>query len=442
MKRYRSGSTSDSRVYHQQLLQAIGKFLPRRGLSLISKDKRVRWTDRLLVSMAMLMAWQPAVCLADAFEECWQTLVGMYPTRRRAGHSHEGFSKALMQRGGRLLALVVAALRKAVKEVAGKYWLIEGYIVMGVDGSRINCPRTATNEQAFGCAGKPGTGPQQFVTTLLHVGTGLIWSWRRGGGQQAERTHLREMMADMPTGSLLLADAGFTGYDLLRALLAAGHCFIIRAGSHVRLLKKLGFAVREHQDTVYLWPQDRRDQEPLVLRLVALADGRRTVYLLTSILQQSQLSDDQIGRMYRRRWGLELFYRSLKRTMQKHTVRSKAAAQAQMELDWALAGLWMLGLLTVEQMVAQGVDPQQWSVAESLRSIRRVMSARGGRMQARGLRVLGLALKDSYHRRSSKTRQHWPRQKQESPPKKPKMRIAQECEKQAAKRFREKTEAA
>lgn len=442
MRRQRIGSSSSARVYHGELLHAIGKFLPHRGVPLQSKDGRLRWTDRLLVVMAMLMAWEAAPSLKDGYEACWQVLTGMYPTRRCAGHTYEGWIKALMRRSARLLPRVTEALRRVVRRVAGPYWRIDGWLVMGVDGSRINCPRTAANERAFGCAGKKGTPPQQFLTTLLHVGTGLIWDWRRGGGREAERTHLREMMATLPAGALLLADAGFTGYDVLRALLAGGQSFVIRAGGNVRLLKKLGWAVQEYDGIVYLWPQRYRDQDPLVLRLVTLHDGRKRVYLLTNLLEPSVLSDRQVGRMYRRRWGLEVFYRSLKRTMEKHTLRSKSPAQARVELDWALVGLWMLGTLTVERMVRRRVSPQRWSVAGSLRTVRRVMSGRGGRQAARDLRALGRAVKDTYRRHGSKRPRDWPHKKTESPPKPPIIRTAKRRERQHAQQFQHKTVAA
>jgi len=424
------------------LLHAIGKFLPHCGLALRSGDQRVRWTDRLLVVTAMLMSLQMASSLKDAFEACWHVVTGMYPTRRRAGHTYEGFIKALQKHSQRLLSIVAAAMRKAVRSVARSYWKMEGWVVMGVDGSRIECPRTAANEAAFGCAGKNKTTPQQFVTTLLHVGTGLLWDWRRGGGKEAERNHLRQMISTLPAKALLLADAGFTGYELLKEVLAGGRSFIIRAGGNVRLLTKLGFAVREHDGIVYLWPQAHRDQAPLVLRLVIVHDGRRAVYLLTNVLEDSALSDHSVARMYRRRWGLEVFYRSLKRTMQKYKMRSAAPAQAQVELDWALAGLWMLGLLTVQRMIRSRVSPARWSVAESLRVVRRVMRGRGSRQAAKGLRALAGATKDTYRRRGPKAARNWPHKKTEKPPGPPNIRMATRREKQAAQRFREKRDAA
>ena len=41
--------------YHQDLLKAMGRFLPRRGLPLVVADGRVRWAPRLLVTCAVML---------------------------------------------------------------------------------------------------------------------------------------------------------------------------------------------------------------------------------------------------------------------------------------------------------------------------------------------------------------------------------------------------
>lgn len=442
MKRQRIGTSSCHGSYHRDLLHAIGKFLPHRGLPLQSDDQRVRWTDRLLVVAAMLMSWQAAGTLKDAFEASWHVVVGMYPTRRRAGHTYEGFIQALQKRSERLVRIVAQSLRDAVRSVAKQYWMMGDWIVMSVDGSRTECPRTAANEAAFGCAGRKKTGPQQLITTVLHVGTGLIWDWRRGAGTEAERNHLRQMIATLPPKALLLADAGFTGYALLQDVIAGGRSFIIRVGANVQLLKKLDFAVQEHDGIVYLWPLKHRGGAPLILRLVLVHDGRKGVYLLTNVLEESALSDRQVAAMYRCRWGVEVFFRSLKRTMEKHKLHSGSPDKARVELDWALAGLWMLGLLTVDRMIRRGVSPARWSVAQSLRVVRQVMSGRASRQAAKNLRALAGATKDTYRRRGSKSARNWPHKKTERPPRPPNIRMATPREKQAAQRFREKKNAA
>ena len=166
------------------MLHAIGKYLPRRGLPLQSGDGRVRWTDRLLVMTAILTMWQQASALVDAFEPAREVVVSMYVSRRRPGKCLAGFLRALAGKSERLLGVVVAELRRALERLSGRAWRMGQWVVMAVDGSRIDCPRTAKNEQAFGCAGKEKTGPQQLLTTVFQLATGLIWDWRRGWGQR------------------------------------------------------------------------------------------------------------------------------------------------------------------------------------------------------------------------------------------------------------------
>ncbi len=61
------------------------------------------------------------------------------------------------------------------------------------------------------------------------------------------------MLPALPTGSVMAVDAGFVGYRFHPHVLDSQRHVLLRVGSNVRLLKKLGFA-RERANTVYLWP--------------------------------------------------------------------------------------------------------------------------------------------------------------------------------------------
>ena len=74
------------------------------------------------------------------------------------------------------------------------------------------------------------------VTSLYHLGTGLPWAWRIGPGTQSEQVQLRRMIGQLPRGSLLVADAGFTRFDLLWALSQRHVEVLVRMGSHRTLL--------------------------------------------------------------------------------------------------------------------------------------------------------------------------------------------------------------
>ena len=99
------------------------------------------------------------------------------------------------------------------------------------------------------------------------------------------------------------------------------------------------------------------------------------MHLLTNVLDKMLLSDEQAEAIYRKRWGIELVYRPLKQTMGRRRMRCDAPANAAVELDWSVIGLWMLGLLSVSRILEAGRSPYEWSVATSLRAVRKVMNS-------------------------------------------------------------------
>ena len=440
MRRQRTGKASTTQRCTSQLLAALRKYLPARGLALISHDQRIRWTDRMLVTLAMLMSWLPSPTQREAFEAGREVLIDMYDSRRRPGRCLKGFLAALAKRSARLLKVMMPCLRKAVMRIAGPQWRWKDWALMTPDGSRVNCPRTEGNEQALGRAGRNKTAPQLFLTMVLHLGTGLIWDWRRGRGNSAERDQLREMLSALPQRTLLVADAGFTGYDLLRELRRAKHSFVIRVGSNVTLLKKLGYAVREHEGIVYLWPQNRRKQRPLILRLVRVHDGRKEMCLLTDVLDESKLSDREVAELYRLRWIVEVQFRSLKQTMERRKMLSTTPGNAVVELDWAVVAMWMLELMTAEAVARR--DRRRWSVAKTLQVVRRMLRGRQ-RPPAGGLRgQLRKAVIDRYARKRSKSARNWPHKKRERPPGTPRVRTANRSEALLAQKLRAQKPAA
>jgi IS4 transposase len=216
--------------------------------------------------------------------------------------------------------------------------------------------------------------PQMWLTTMFHVGTGLPWDWRTGPSDSSEREHLRQMIAALPAGALVTADAGFAGYGYWRALIQSERHLLIRVGANVRLLRELGYA-REDHGVVYLWP-DRaaaRDQPPLVLRLVVAQGGRHPVYLVTSVLDEAVLSDGQVVTIYSLRWGVELFYRHFKQTFERRKLRSHTADNAELEATWSLLGLWAMVLHAEVQLAREGIPARRMSVAKILSAYRKSM---------------------------------------------------------------------
>ena len=424
--------------YRHGLKDAIGKLLPGQFFSRwpVAGSK---WSPLRVFWVAILMVWSAEQTLQARFEETREVVQSLFP-RWTLGQTYTGWYEAQLTWLTPLRPALGKRLRQQLQTLAGRHWQREGWCAFAADGSRVECPRTEANENALKCAGKKKTGPQLFVTTLLHMGTGVPWDFRIGPGKASERRHLEEMLPDLPPQSLVVADAGFTGYAFYRRILAAKQSFLLRVGSNVHLLRELGYFEREGRDTVYLWPEKNWDEAPVVLRLLERRDGQKKMYLVTNVLDNKRLSEKSAGVLYEMRWGVEVFYRSLKQTLEKRRMLSRTPEAAKCELTWALLGLWLLGLMTVEPILARGGDPLRWSAAQARKRVRRSMRrALTCRHQDRSLaRDLAWATKDGYDRRGSKKARDWPHKKKEKPPGEPKIQSATAEQLRAMQRLKEK----
>jgi hypothetical protein len=403
---------------------ALNWLITPRLFARLSFRRDCRWSPRALVQAALVWAWGEEAALTDRFFTARQTIAQLSGGQQES-ISYQAFVKLLRRHSPRLLMLLLAAMRRRMRLALADSYRVAGYLTFGVDGTRIDLPRTVANERAFAVSGcrtrrrgkrrradqKKAAVPRMWLTTMWHVGAGLPWNWKHAASDGSERAHLLAMLAALPERSLVTADAGFVGYEFWQAIQKAGHDFLIRVGANVRLLKKLG-CVRECAGRVYLWPDRpaRQGQPPLVLRLVVAQGGKHPVYLVTSVLAKKDLSDRQLIELYQARWGIEVFYRTFKRTLGRHKLRSASPENAQLELDWSLTAIWAACLYAKHWQHREGQDLARTSVAGVLRILRRSMHVSGLALPA----LLSGALVDLYHR-ANKANRAYPRKKTDIP---------------------------
>jgi Transposase DDE domain len=432
-------SHRDSRVQLNLvcLQQCLGWLLGGIDWSSISFRADCSWTPQTLAAGALLWAWSGEETLTERFRTMRRIAICLAGGQQQLAETYQAFTKILRRWTDPLVAALQVALHQRMAETLSQYWQVSGFILFGIDGSRIELPRTRSHEQAYSSVrhrrgrGKrrsarrlaakdvlKSNSPQLWLTTMWHAGTGLPWDWRTGPADSSERAHLREMLSGLPEGALVAADAGFVGYEGLRQIVAGQRHFLLRVGANVRLLKKLGWT-RESGGTVYLWPDEaaRHGQPPLVLRLVVAHNGKHPVYLVTDVRSRRQLTDHQIIELYARRWGIELFYRHLKQTFRRRKLLSTSAENARIEIAWSLVGLWAMALYALVEATQQEVPPHQLSFAQLLLAFRRTLrdymhaTERGQRLCQR----LRQAIIDPYQRQN-KTSRHYPRKKREQAP--------------------------
>jgi hypothetical protein len=388
-----------------------------------SGDPRTRWSPKYVLLCWVAMGCSLQRQLTERFREGRALVVALFVGRRRPGASYQGLTKAAQRLGRDLFWRFWCCLRRRLAGTLRSGWTWYGWVVLAVDGSRIEAPRTRKNERKLGRAGRDKTTPQWWVTWLIQLPGKVIWDWRQGPGTSSERTHLRQMLRDLPAGTLVVGDAGFVGFDLLWRLVQAGVDVLVRCASGTTLLADAPPAqieTRGEHGTVYLWPKNRRRKLPLRLRLILLKRGGKRVYLLTNVLQPTRLSRKTAGELYAARWGVETSYRALKQTLDRRRVLAKTPNIGEQELA---ANILALALLLFQAAVLLHARVQTLSVAVALRLTQRALEATRWR-QPTGWFVTALrsAVRDSYHRRHPKRARDWPHKKNDPPPGPPHLR--------------------
>lgn len=438
----------------------------RRALNWIVSDKmfanlrlhgNVDWTGASLVRLAVFWVWNPDSSLVAAADDAIACVTRVFGNSAVA--SYQALTNALHRYSNQLLPILCTRMQGLMRECDDGSYRIGRWLVLAFDGSRLQVPRTLKNKRQFCKAKKTRKkskskkrgrkakrtksqtrqmtrnnprpdGPLMWLTMIWHVGQRLPWCWKIGPGHASERHHVMEMLEEQefPENTLFCGDGGFVGYDFWRAMHDKDHHFLVRVGANIRLLKSLGY-VREHNGIVYCWSDRamKKKQLPMVLRLLHFKDARHgDVYLVTNVLKENLMSRRQAGEIYRRRWGIEIQFRSLKQTFGRTKLRSRTPERAAVELEWSLVGQWMIQLLAHKEQVRARDPDKLTSIATVLRIVRQIMQ-RDVVVPKRTesfRKQLAQAVTDDYKRKSKKTSHNYPRQKKQKVIGKPTIMVA------------------
>ena len=275
----------------------------------VSKRRKCpRWDLHPLLYILLLTTY----CCGDSQPERFEAARGFYVVccskRKRPGTSFAGFEKAVAKLPMPILRTLAAAIRGRVEAVFGDRWKVGNFIPLGCDGTRQACPRSEELEKRLGTFGKDGSAPMIWNTSIVHLSLGFPFCWRLGkGGKASERSHLMYMLRWLPTAAMIVADAGYVGYDLAATMVASGVFFLIRMSSNATFYSEANETLDEFcEGIVYYWPKTQRDggKPPIRGRLIRIHSDRHKadVWLFTNVEDAKQLSLEMAGVFYRWRW--------------------------------------------------------------------------------------------------------------------------------------------
>ncbi len=316
----------------------------------------------------------------------WRLGQGMLACSTNTG----AYTRARQRLPEALLAMLTRYTGRAADQASLEPWRWLGRTVKLFDGSTVSMPDTPKNQAAYpqSRAQAPGVGfPLARIGVLfsLSVGTVLDFGIRRWTGKfQSELAMLRDMIAGLDAGDVLLTDRYLCSYMEIALLQQQGVDFVGRMHAQrkvdFRRGKQLGPC-----DHVVQWSKPprpewmSRKEYATIPATLSIREFRahivrpgyrlRTIVVATTLLNDEQYSVANISELYRLRWDVEINLRSLKTMMNMDVLRCLTPEMVRKEI-WAHLLAYNLIRTVIAQAAAKhGKQPRQISFTRAMRTL-------------------------------------------------------------------------
>jgi Transposase DDE domain len=280
---------------------------------------------------------------------------------------------------------------EATAQSAHHPWRFHGREVKVADGSTLQAPDTPANQRRFPQLRHqvPGCGlPLIRIVGLFSLASGALLAVAIGNKHSAELKLFRHHLSDLlKETDLLLADRGFCDYVTIAwlkfkrsvdSVLRLQHCrpHDLRQGQRLgkwdRLVRWHKPITRTRTVTARMW---RALPQEITLRLIAYpihVRGFRTrkVFLITTLLDPLTYPAAELAELYMRRWGVELFLRHIKTTLQMELLSGKSPAMLEREILMHFIAYNLIRTIMVQAATLSGHDLPRLSFKGSLDTLR------------------------------------------------------------------------
>ena len=337
----------------EQLLNKVESLLP---------DHRERLfppTETLSMFMAQALSADRS-CQKAVNEAAVKRLAGRLP---RCSTHTGAYCRARIRLPLEMVTTLTRYTGQGIAALAPDTWHWRGRPVRLVDGTTVTMPDTPANQAAYPQSHnqKPGLGfPLCRIVGLVCLGSGAVLNAAFGpysGKGGDEQSLLRSMLNTLERDDLLLGDAFYATYFLLRELRERGIDAVFEQhGSRQRTTdfrvgRQLG--VRDHLMVINRpvikpqWmSQTDYDSAPESMTVRELRSGHKT--LVTTLLCPKQTDKAAVKSLYQSRWHVELDLRNIKTTLGMERLSCQTPAMAIKEI-W----VYLLAYNLIRLMMAQ-----------------------------------------------------------------------------------------
>lgn len=286
-----------------------------------------------------------------------------------------GYYKARARLPLPMISTLTRETGQIIAKGAAPWWPWRSRPVRLVDAAAVTLPDTEENQAAFPQPSrqKDGLGfPVCRVAARLCLGRGALLDAATGpceGKGSDEQSLLRERLDTLQSGDILLGDAFYATWFLLRELMRGGVDGLFEP--HGARKRRTDFNTGEQlgvRDHLIVLPKPKKpdwmsqyeyDQAPATLRVRELPAGGKI--LVTTFLDPEDTPKSVLKALYRQRWNVEVDLRNIKTTLGMEQLRCKTPEMALKELWVYLLAYNLIRLLMAQATLLADQIPRQLS---------------------------------------------------------------------------------
>jgi len=225
-----------------------------------------------------------------------------------------------------------------------------------------------------------GKYPLARLVTLCLANTMTILDYAMGRYNQDENTLARPLFKKLRKGDLLLADRHFAAAHFYWYYKSVGLEFLTRVHQCLKIsrIKRIeSYGANDFLGWLKINENYRKRDTDLpakvmvrfIKAVIRIRGQRKTIWFVTSLLDNNKYPTDEIVELYARRWRIETLFRQVKINFSADVLRSHTAAGIHKEIAARLIAVNIIRTIMLEAAIEQKVDPVSISFVHAVRAI-------------------------------------------------------------------------
>jgi hypothetical protein len=372
----------------EMTLNSIRKILPDKAIEDACDAAGYHYRQRVITPIVtvlhmILAAIWPEESFVASWQILWTSFSSMYTEHGGKSPSRGSVAKARYRLPLQMWERLFGWLSLQAQALSQSFDKWKRHRVVLLDGT---CVSMADNKDLFEEFGRV-TGyhgkckyPLARLVTLCVSNTMTVLDYALGRYDQDENSLARPLLKKLRKGDLLLADRHFAAAHFYWYYKSLGLEFLTKAHQRLKIsrIKRIkSYSQNDFLGWLNINETYRRKSPELpakimvrFIRIVIRDRGKRkTVWLVTSLLDDRLYPAKEIAELYGKRWRIETLFREVKINLSADVLRSLRPQAIRKEVAAKLMAVNIVRMIMIEAAIEKGVDPIRISFAHAVRAI-------------------------------------------------------------------------